>query len=156
MVPLPLLCECRSHNGLVMHNDQRMSYVHWSLPVGHNDYKTVIFLERSVLDLASYKGRTLKQLLDYKTPEESCRMISRDFIRSVKCTPDYVVIVHESGMGNLVCSHTMDGILTESAKNPTVDHIRKLAEGDEAAHNILGRHLASISQDLVAKGYLGN
>ena len=153
MVPLPLLCECRSHNGLIMHNDQRMSYVHWRIPVGNNDCKNIIFLQRSVLELASYKGRTLKQLLDYKTPEESCRMISRDFLRSVKCTPDYVVIVHESDAGGLTCSHTMDGILTEAAKNPSVDNVRKLAEGDESSHNILGRHLANISQDLVAKGY---
>ena len=156
MAPLPLLCECRSHNGLIMHNDQRMSYVLWQIPVGAGDHKHVVFLQRSVLELASYKGRTLKQLLDYKTPEESCSMISRDFLRSVKCTPDYVVIVHEQEMGKLSCSHTMDGILTEAAKNPSVDHIRKLAEGDESSHNILGRHLASISQDLVAKGYFAS
>ena len=93
---------------------------------------------------------------DFKTAEESCRMISRDFLRSVKCTPDYVVIVHEPEMGSLSCSHTMDGILTEAAKNPSIDNIRKLAEGDGASHNILGRHLASISQDLVAKGYFAS
>ena len=153
MVPLPLLCDCRRHNGFVAHSDQRMTYIHWCIAAGA-ECKNVIFLQRCVLELASYKGRTLKQLLDYKTPDEACRMISRDFLRSVKCAPDYVVIVHDAEMGRLSCLHSMDGILTDAARSPSVANIKRLAEGgDGGEHNLLGKHLTDIAQDMVAKGY---
>ena len=152
MTPLPLLSNCTSQRGFVSHSDDKQGYVLWVIPA-FNDNKHVVFMKKSILDYASYKGRTLQEILKFKVPEEACRMVCRDVIRSLKYNPDYMVIVNEAEPGNLTCSHTMDGILDEASKAPNVDFIKQLAEGDGGVHNVLGRHLSDIIKDMVEKGH---
>ena len=152
MVPLPLLSNYSNHQGYMLHRDEHFQYVQMSIPFPER--KEVIFIKKTILDFASYKGRTLRELLAYKDPEEACRMVSRDVIRSFKLAPDYVVVVDENTPGKFACSHTMDGILDAAAQAPRVEFIKEMAEGDGGAHNVLGRHLSDIITSLVSKGHI--
>jgi hypothetical protein len=137
----------------MIHSDTHKQYVQMVIPHA-DEHKNVVFLQKSILDFAAYKGRTLRELLNYKDPEEACRMVSRDVVKSLKIIPDYVVVIDEADPGKFSCSHTMDGILDAAAAAPRVDFIKEMAEGDEKAHNVLGRHLSDIITDLASKGHL--
>ena len=153
MAPLPLLSNFSTHRGYMLHSDTHKQYVQMVIPKT-DEHENVVFIQKSILDFAAYKGRTLRELLRYKEPEEACRMVSRDVVKSFKIIPDYVVVVDESEPGKFACCHTMDGILDAAANAPRVDFIKEMAEGDERAHNVLGRHLSTIINDLASKGHL--
>ena len=152
MVAFPLLSVCHNQRGYISHSDENLGYVLWVIP-SSTEQKHVVFIRKNILDYAAYQGRTLQEILKYKVPEEACRMVCRDVIRSLKYNPDYVVVVHEPEPGNLTCSHTMDGILQEASKAPNVEFIKQLAEGDGGVHNVLGRHISDIIKDMVEKGH---
>jgi hypothetical protein len=153
MVPLPLLSNYNKFPSHMVHCDDGLGYNVWIIPKA-TDHSTVVFIKKSIIDYATYQGRTLKDLLRYKVPEEACRMVARDVVRSFRLIPDYVVVVDEGDPGNLSCSHTMDGILHAAADAPRVEFIKEMAEGDGGAHNVLGRHLSEIITDLSTKGHL--
>lgn len=153
MVPLPLLSNFHKHVGYMVHSDDNLQYVHMVITES-KEHKNVVFIQKSILDFAAYKGRTLREILQYKEPEEACRMVSRDVVKSLKIIPDYVVVVSESEPGKFSCCHTMDGIMDAAGQAPRVEFIKEMAEGDGGVHNQLGRHLSNIIVDLATKGHI--
>jgi hypothetical protein len=105
---------------------------------------------------------------DMKSEDECCKMISRKFIQILGYRPDYIVVVVNGKNQNAVsslypsidpkistCGLSMDAITTMAAVNPTMHHIRTLAEGPGepcGKKNSIGRALTFLLRRLDEKG----
>ena len=155
----PLLCDCQKHDGFVEHRSMHMTYVLWVLPEKHH----VAFIHADLLaDGITNKGSTFRELLLSKTDlEEPCKMISRPFLQLLGYKPDYVVVVEsQDGIPTTLTSGlSMPTILQHAAVNPTMEHIRTLAEGPGepcGPRNRIGQLLTQLSLRLATKGFFAD
>ena len=142
-----------------MHASQCRNYVLWVLPDGRH----VVFIHRILLANGIYnRGQTFGQLLISKgAPEEPCKMISRPFLQMLGFKPDYVVVTESSDEvpTHLTCGFCMQSIQRNCAKNPTMEHIRTLAEGPgepAGPRNQVGQLLTQLSSRLTQKGFFSD
>jgi len=154
----PLLCDCKKHNGFVEHRSKFMTYVLWVLP----GKKHVAFIHADLLaDGITNKGCTFRELIASKADlEEPCKMISRPFLQLLGYKPDYVVVVgsQEDGLP-LTSGFSRATILQHAAVNPTIEHIRTLAEGPgepAGPRNQIGQRLTQLSLRLADKGFFAD
>ena len=136
------------------------TYVLWVL----EDSSHVVFIHRDLLaDRVKNKGETFREiLLSKKCIEEPCKMISRPFLQTLGFKPDYVVIVEacDTNASNVLTSGlSMSTILQNSSHNPTMEHIRTLAEGPgepSGPKNQIGQALTRLSLRLSTKGFMAD
>jgi hypothetical protein len=181
----PLLCECTTRDGFVEHRDMFYTYVLWVLP----DDRHVAFIHKDLIfNNIMHNGVTVGELvMSKKGLEEPCKMISRQFVKLLGYKPDYVVIttttttttssttaaaavsddndddaiegLPTSSTTTTTCGYTMHAMLKLSSVNPTMEHIRTLAEGPgepSGCRNQAGQLLTSLSSRLAAKGLLSD
>jgi hypothetical protein len=159
LATLPHLCHCDKRDGYVEHRSTVKTYVLWVLP-GH---RHVVFIHKDLLaDGISSRGETFRELLlSRKSIEEPCKMISRPFLQLLGYKPDYVVIVdsQDETPTLLTSGFTMATILCHASKNPTMEHIRTLAEGSgepAGPRNLIGQTLTQLSHHLSTKGFFAD
>jgi hypothetical protein len=152
----PKLCECTKHDGFVEHHSLNYMYVLWVLPDGRH----IAFLHKEVLaNGLTNRGNTFGELLLLKQSlDEPCKMVSRPFLQTLGFKPDYVVVADsiDEAPTSITSGYTMHTILHNAAKNPTMEHIRTLAEGSgepSGPRNQLGQTLTDLSQRLASKGF---
>ena len=125
----PKLCECTKHDGFIEHHSLNYMYVLWVLPDGRH----IAFLHKEVLaNGLTNRGNTFGELVLLKQSlDEPCKMVSRPFLQMLGFKPDYVVVTDfiDEAPTSITCGYTMHTILFHAAKNPTMEHIRTLAEG---------------------------
>ena len=155
----PLLCDCKKQDGFVEHKSMLMTYVLWVLPGKQH----VAFIHADLLaDGITNKGSTFRELLLSKQDlEEPCKMISRPFLQLLGYKPDYVVVVESrDGITNhLTSGLSMPTFLQHAAVNPTMEHIRTLAEGPgepSGQRNKIGQLLTQLSLRLATKGFFAD
>jgi hypothetical protein len=150
----PLLCDCKKHNGFVEHRSMYMTYVLWVLPGKQH----IAFIHADLLTNGiTHKGSTFRELITSKQDlEEPCKMISRPFLQLLGYKPDYVVVVGSQDGLPLTSGFSMSTILQHAAVNPTIEHIRTLAEGPgepAGPRNQIGQRLTHLSLRLATKGF---
>ena len=146
---LPLLCECERKEECVEHRDMHSTYI---VRIMHDDAAHVVCLHRKWLDAIVYAdGRPFAALMQEKSPDECCRMVSRILLGALRFKPDYVVIVDDEGTGAPMHSGlTMDTVLRGALSlRSTV----ALAEGPHNVRNLLGQLLSRQFQALADKGF---
>jgi hypothetical protein len=155
----PLLCDCKKRDGFVEHTSSCRNYVLWVLPDGRH----IAFIHRILLaNGITNKGQTFGQILISKhSPDEPCKMISRHFLQTLGYKPDYVVVTetHDEAPSHLTSGYSMSTLLIQCAKNPTMEHIRTLAEGPgepSGPRNQVGQLLSQFSQRLASKGFFAD
>ena len=155
----PLLCECQKKDGYVEHASLCRNYVLWVLP----DRRHIAFVHRIILaNGVSNKGLTFGELLISKhSPEEPCKMISRPLLQTLGYKPDYVVVTEsrDEVPTPLTSGYSMATLLNRCAKNPTMEHIRTLAEGPgepSGPRNQVGQLLSQLSQRLASNGFFAD
>lgn len=155
----PKLCECTKHDGFVEHKSLNYMYVLWVLPDGRH----VAFIHKEVLaNGLTNRGNTFGELVLLKQSlDEPCKMVSRPFLQTLGFKPDYVVVTDsiDEAPTSITCGYTMHTMLFHAAKNPTMEHIRTLAEGPgepSGPRNQLGQTLADLSQRLASKGFFSD
>jgi hypothetical protein len=158
-MPFPTLCDCVKHCGFIEHSSADYTYVLWVLPDGAH----IAFLHKDVLaNGLTNKGSTLGELVLLKQSiEEPCKMISRPFLQTLGYKPDYVVVTdyRDENPTFITSGYTMHTILQLAARNPTMEHIRTLAEGPGepcGPRNQLGQTLTSLSLRLSSKGFFAD
>ena len=144
------------HDGFVEHRSQNHTYVLWVLLDGRH----IAFIHKDVLaNGLTNRGMTFGELLMFKpTIDEPCKMISRPFLQTLGYKPDYVVVTdYNDGVPICITSgYTMHTILQLAAMNPTMEHIRTLAEGPgepSGPRNQVGQILTDLSLRLASKGF---
>ena len=158
------LCECRKHNQYVEHKDMLGCYTLWIVEGG----KHVVFVDLSIILQTPYLQTNFECLIknDMKSEEESCKMISRKFIQILGYRPDYIVVVNNKNASPSLqlpsidpqistCGMSMSAITSMAAVNPTLHHIRTLAEGPGepcGKKNSIGLNLTSLLKRLDEKG----
>jgi hypothetical protein len=152
----PFLCACVKYDGFVEHTCIWNTYVLWVLPDG----KHVAFIHKDLLaDEIKTHGETFREiLLSKQNLEEPCKMICRPFLQIIGYKPDYVVITdtRDETPTYVTSGFSMTTILQLAAKNPTMEHIRTLAEGPgepSGQRNQLGQTLTHLSSRLATKGF---
>jgi hypothetical protein len=152
----PILCECIKYDGFVEHTCIWNTYVLWVLPGGAH----VAFIHKDLLaDEVKNNGTTFRAiLLSKQNMDEPCKMISRPFLQILGYKPDYVVITdtRDETPTCITSGYSMPTILKLAAKNPTMEHIRTLAEGPgepSGQRNQLGQALTHTSLRLATKGF---
>ena len=155
----PHLCYCEKRDGYVEHRSIVKTYVLWVLP----DHRHVAFIHKDLLaDGIANRGETFRELLlSRQSVEEPCKMISRPFLQLLGYKPDYVVIVdsQDETPTLLTSGYTMATILCHASKNPTMEHIRTLAEGSgepAGPRNLIGQTLTRLSLHLSTKGFFAD
>ena len=88
-------------------------------------------------------------------------MISRPFLQTLGYKPDYVVVTESQDEipSHLTSGYSMPTLLFQCAKNPTMEHIRTLAEGPgepSGPRNKVGQLLTELSQRLSSKGFFAD
>ena len=148
-----MLCECQRLEGCLEHRDMHSSYILWVL---HHDKSHVVFLHKNLLNALEYTdGQTFLQLLEGRTPEECCKMISRTLLGALKYKPDYIVIVSDTDSGAPWASGlSMDTVL--GLAQPELLCIRALAEGSAGGNNLLGRRLSELCGVLADRGFFND
>jgi hypothetical protein len=159
LATFPHLCHCDKRDGYVEHRSMVKTYVLWVLP----DHRHVAFIHRDLLaDGISNRGETFRDLiLSRQSIEEPCKMISRPFLQLLGYKPDYIVIVdsQDESPTLLTSGFTMATILHHASKNPTMEHIRTLAEGPgepAGPRNLIGQTLTHLSHRLSTKGFFAD
>ncbi len=117
------------------------------------------------------KGQKFGELVRLKPNcDEPCKMISRPFLQALGYKPDYVVIVPDSDRNDydpasqppgylMTCTYSMPTILQLCAKNPTMEHIKTLAEGPgepSGPRNQVGQLLTQLCLRLASKGFFSD
>lgn len=151
---LPMLCDCQRLEGCVEHQDMHSSYALWVL---HSDGAHVVFLDRKWLDEIVYLDGVTKfrDLIEYRSPLEGCKMISRILLGALKYKPDYMVVVSSDGRGApLTSGHTMEVAL--NTYRTDLDAIKRAAEGPERRNNYLGAALSELCGALANRGFFNN
>lgn len=153
-VRLPMLCDCQRLEGCVEHQDMNSTYVLWVL---HSDGSHVVFLDRKWLDEIVYIDgiHKFRDLINIKSPLESCRMISRLLLGALKFKPDYLVVVSPDGRGApLTSGYTMDAAL--NTYRTDLKAIRRSAEGPDGRNNYLGAVLTELCGVLANRGFFND
>jgi hypothetical protein len=126
---LPRLCEMMQLDGRNEHRDMRSTYqyVLWVLDDGAN----VVFLHKDLLNRMLYGTRCFIDWLAFKPHDECCRMVSRTLLASLRYKPDYIVLVGNDDVSGApyASGYSMCTMLKLAEGNPTLEHIRAVAEG---------------------------
>lgn len=119
------------------HRDMDSSYI---VRVMHAGGAHVVLLHRRWLDAIVYAdGRPFPELMQTKSLDECCRMVSRTLLGALRFKPDHIVVVVDGG----------DGPSMEAA----LQGARSLEAALAMGGNELGRRLSELCQGLADKGF---